>query len=417
MKTFCHINVGPVVAWWSNRAILAGVAIALSAGSLPGQEPAPGRVTRSAEFQSCKTNLNRLFDAIQEYRKSHGTWPDLLTDLHPEYISDLNQFSCPENLRRGGSGLGARGIRSAPWVGPLPKDYGYEFTTNSYPLWAGVASTEREYKLRQMKVVGSNVPIVRCISHGPEPNLFLSVGGNIFEQYGMDWEFLFTNDQVQIEQLLPPAAFSDLAPLPGRFTDGIIPRDPTVSPNLIDLSRHYTSDLRTPWLWRNDGLSLSNILRGSIQLRGVPVRFDVRGVIQLTSRNMKSPFPGRAPEIVVARKGRFLHFLEGAVLGRKRSADAHGNAIGRYEVRYADGRSLDIPIHYGQDVLAWDDAGDGANARGAKVAWQGTNGTNEIRLYHQRWQNRWPNTEIATLDFVSNMAEAAPFLIAVTLEP
>src|SRR6185503_10293003 len=110
------------------------------------------------------------------------------------------------------------------------------------------------------------------------------------------------------------------------FTNGIILRDPTTDPSLIDLSRHYTSDLSTPWLWRNEGISLSNILRGNIQLPGIPVRFDVRGVVQLTSKNMKPPFPARAPEIAVGQKGRFLHFLEGAV--RKRPTNSRGSAIG-----------------------------------------------------------------------------------------
>ena len=77
-----------------------------------------------------------------------------------------------------------------------------------------------------MKLVGSNVPIVRCLNHGPDLNLFLSLGGKIFEQSGTDWETLFTNDQVRIEQFLPPAIFGDFAPLPGRFTEGITPRDP-----------------------------------------------------------------------------------------------------------------------------------------------------------------------------------------------
>jgi len=179
--------------------------------------------------------------------------------------------------------------------------------------------------------------------------------------------------------------------------------------------------LRIRWLLKNGGSTLSAVPRGDVQLTGVPVRFDIRGIIQLTSRNMKSPFPARAPNVLVGRKGRFLHFLEGAVQGepfsRKPSEDARGTAIGRYEVRYQDGRSLQIPIRYGQDVLVYTDPRDDLNLPEAKVAWQSTNGTTSVSLYHQRWPNPRPDTTIASLDFVSNMAKAAPFLIAISLEP
>ena len=424
MKTLRQFGRASALGGWPHRLKLAAFAAILSAGSLLGQQPDAEKPVRSPEFESCKTNLNRIFDAIQEYRKDHHTWPKLLSDLHPDYISDLNRFLCPENLRHGVRSLGGRGLRPIPFEDPLPTDYGYEFKTNSYPLWAGIATTDREFKLRQMKVIGSNVPIVRCMElHGPHPNLFLSVGGNIFEQSGRDWESLFTTGPVRMEQLLPPALFLDLAPTPGRFTHGIRLRDPASDLNLIDLNRHYTSDLGSPWLWRNNAIDLSDIPRGSIQLAAVPVRFDVRGVIQLTSSNMLSPFPSRAGEIAVGRKGRYLHFLEGAVqgepymFGRKRTPDAPDTEIGRYEVRYVDGPPLQIPIRLGRDVLIWDDGGDDLTAQEAKVAWQGTNQTIRIRLYHQRWQNPRPDTEISSLDFISSRRRAAPFLVAVTLEP
>jgi hypothetical protein len=420
MKTLRYVRRASAVAGWSNCFVVA-FAAAICAGSLLGQQEDPREPVRSPEFESCKTNLNRIFDALQEYRKVHHTWPVLLSDLHPDYISDLKRFSCPENLRHGPSS-GRGHLRPDAFEDPIPTDYSYEFKTNAYPLWAGVVSTEREFKLRQMKVIGSNVPIVRCMDlHGPNPNLFLSVGGNIFEQSGSDWERVFTNNQLRLEQLLPAAVFRDFAPEPGRFTNGILPRDPARDLNLIDLSRHYTSDLSRPWLFRNNAIDLSAIPRGSVQLAAIPVRLDVRGVIQLTSKNMVSPFPSRVAGIAVGQKGHFLHFLQGAVqgepFGKKRSPDAPDTEIGRYEVRYVDGPPLQIPIRYGRDVLAWDDAGSDLRAHEANVGWQGTNRMTRIRLYHQRWENPRPDTEIASFDFISNMGRAAPFLIAVTLEP
>jgi len=419
VKALDYFNGAFAVARWPGRFLLSGFASALFAGSLLGQQPEAGKPLRSPEFESCKTNLNRIFDAIQEYQRDRGAWPELISDLHPEYIADLNRFLCPENLRRGEHPQEVNSLRRTAFQDPVPTDYTYEFNRKPYPLWAGFASTERDYKLRQMDIVGSNVPIVRCMHH--DPKLFLSVGGRIFEQSGSDWESLFANEQARMEQWRPQVVFRDFAPTPGRLTNGITQRDPATEPNLIDLRRHYTSGLGTPWLYRGGGISLSNMPQGRVQLTTIPVPFDVRGVIQLGSSNMLSPFPERATEIAVGQKSHFLHFLQGAVqgepFGRRKSADARGTAIGHYEVHYTDGRSLSIPIRYGQDVLACQEAREAFATYEAKVAWQGTNKTIRIRLYHQQWQNPRPNTQIASLDFISNMKEAAPFLIAVTLEP
>jgi hypothetical protein len=403
------------------RLLLVAMAVTISGGSLSGQQPDSRKPVRPPGIESCRTNLNRIFEAIQEYRAVYHTWPELISDLHPDYISDLNRLLCPEKMPSDERSPEMRVVRRSPFEDPIPTDYSYEFKIKSYPLWAGVASTDREFKLRQMKVIGSNVPIVRCMNHGTNSNLFLSVGGNIFEQSGLDWERLFTNDVIRYEHLLPPSLFWDFAPTPGRFTNGIVLRDPATHPNLIDLSRHYTSDVSAPWLIGNGGIGLSDLTRGNIQLTTIPVRFDVRGVIQLASTNMLSPFPSRVVEIPVGRKGQVLHFLEGAVRGepftKRRTPNAAGTEIGRYDVRYIDGQTEQIPIRYSHDVVVLDDRGTGVTAHEAKVAWQGTNETTRIRLYHQRWQNPRPSAEIASLDFISSMAGTAPFLIAVTLEP
>src|SRR5438552_2188592 len=68
MKTIRYFGHARAIAG-SNPMVLAAFVTLLSAGSLLGQQPDSGKGARSPEFESCKTNLNRIFDAIQEYRK------------------------------------------------------------------------------------------------------------------------------------------------------------------------------------------------------------------------------------------------------------------------------------------------------------------------------------------------------------
>ena len=56
------------------------------------------------------------------------------------------------------------------------------------------------------------------------------------------------------------------------------------------------------------------------------------------------------------------------------------------------------------------------------VAWSGQNSLSKqrgrtIQLFKSTWKNPRPDVEIISLDFVSEMQDAAPFLVAVTGEP
>ena len=52
------------------------------------------------------------------------------------------------------------------------------------------------------------------------------------------------------------------------------------------------------------------------------------------------------------------------------------------------------------------------------IAWSGFNSAKVVvRLFKTTWVNPLPETEIVSLDYVSTMAPAAPFLLAVTAEP
>jgi len=58
---------------------------------------------------------------------------------------------------------------------------------------------------------------------------------------------------------------------------------------------------------------------------------------------------------------------------------------------------------------------------GAAVAWEGNNVASRalgmaVRIYQMPWVNSLPEVEIESIDFLSNMEKAAPFLIAITAE-
>lgn len=57
------------------------------------------------------------------------------------------------------------------------------------------------------------------------------------------------------------------------------------------------------------------------------------------------------------------------------------------------------------------------------IAWVGQNtysrncGNRKIRLFKSTWENPRPLVRVTSIDFVSTMKQAAPFLIAITAEP
>lgn len=365
---------------------------------------------------ACRLQLNRIHETLQDYQATHGDLPAELSDLHPEFVAEPRLFTCPEVMQTGDFRSWRSGLRSDVFEDVLPRSYSYEFCLKEYPLWAGLASTEREYKMRQMRVIGSNVPVVRCLFH----HLNLSLAGEIYPSRGRDgsWEERFTN-QVALEKLLPIALFADFAPVPGRPHPAIPPRPPGTDPRQLDLGPYYVTALQIPWLWRNPrGADLAGLPLGDVQLDRVPVRFDIRGLIQLHTRSMIAPFPTRIDGILVGRTCRRLHLLEGAV--DRTGREVAGKEIGHYSIRYADGSSARIPIRYGQDVVsAWGDASGPAPER---VAWErqtrpGKSSPPRARVFHRAWDNPKPGTLITAIEFVSAGAMAAPFLVAITLEP
>ncbi|MGD0261857.1 MAG: hypothetical protein ABSD29_18975 [Verrucomicrobiota bacterium] len=145
--------------------------------------------TDKDESAACKKNLEKINAAIEAYRKDHHDVPNWLSDLVPKYLPDTNLLVCPVTTRTG---------QQSPFGVLDPKIYSsylYEFTPTPIPevvkgAWPGPQMTMREWKRQQMKLVGPEVPLVRCLLH--EPALNLSLGGKVYES-PVFWELNFTN--------------------------------------------------------------------------------------------------------------------------------------------------------------------------------------------------------------------------------
>ena len=91
-----------------------------------------------------------------------------------------------------------------------------------------------------------------------------------------------------------------------------------------------------------------------------------------------------------------------------------------YRIHYADGQQKEIPIIYGEHLRMIDLAEDSmeALARNTKVVLVGeTRDKMRIRHFQTTWENERPDVMIESLDFISRRAGAAPFLVALTVEP
>jgi hypothetical protein len=365
------------------------------------------------EKKACERNLTIIYDAIQAYRMDHKDVPNWLSDLVPQYISDPNLLVCPVCKRTGETESGALADPK------ISCSYLYEFcpvTLTTNEVASDLPKTRREWKRKQMSLVGSMVPIVRCRHHGMVLNL--AFDGRIYESTA-SWEDSLTN-QIDISELTPSKVFaSELAArTPQRPKIEFPPRDPEATPSEINLNAYYNASLNESLHGTQKKNDLASLPSGLQELEGV--EYDVRGIIQLASKRLTTKrFPAKVNGIKIQQKCKQLHFLQATAYGTK---DNDGDQIGSYVVHYATNQmQLEIPVIYGRDVCNWNGTIDEQFTNGATVAWTGTNEVSAaqhrvIRLFTSTWTNIAPEVPIKSIDFVSAMRMEAPFLIAITAE-
>jgi beta-galactosidase len=204
----------------------------------------------------------------------------------------------------------------------------------------------------------------------------------------------------------------------------VIPaRDAHASTRLIDLSDYYTAALDDDWLV-SAGANLKRLPKGIQEFEGV--KFDIRGIVQLGGASLyqesdypveeqKIKYPVKVPGIKINQKASVIHFLHASAWPEENDKE-----VGQYVVHYKDGTSETIPLKY-LDVLRdwWFAPGDEMPVNASR-AWTGLNDITEkrglqIALYDYKWKNPFRDKTIASIDYISTLTNAAPFLIAISL--
>lgn len=151
------------------------------------------------------------------------------------------------------------------------------------------------------------------------------------------------------------------------------------------------------------------------------------GVIQLSSSIEEyRGFEDSVENITVNRRCDKLHFLHASQGGGYQTPghdkhEADGVLVGRYVVHYEDGSQEEIPLRYGEELRGWWTWDGGKPTTNCQLAWTGDNPhasqyDQRVRLYHMIWENPHPEKPVASLDFSSAGAKAAPFCVAISTE-
>jgi tetratricopeptide (TPR) repeat protein len=191
-----------------------------------------------------------------------------------------------------------------------------------------------------------------------------------------------------------------------------LPRSPDATPTLIDLTAYYNAGLNEAWHFGQGakGTDLAALPTGVQTLAGV--RFDVRGIIQLSSKRSQPWFPEKVEGIRIGQKCRTLNFLQATGWMAK-----DGARIGSFVIHYADGQNQELPIVYGEDTREWHGRSDAVQTiTQGKLAWSWPGDDLKRRLFISSRQNPLPDLEITTVDYISAMTDCFPFLIALTVE-
>ena len=368
--------------------------------------------TNSADQAACQRQLNMIHGAIEEYLRRNQKLPQWLSDLVPDFINDPKMLICPFVINTGNlKKWREEYVNYRVFDDPAQCSYAYEFCT--VPIQRIPDFTCRDYKQRQMAVIGFGVPIVRCFAHRPILNL--GFDGSIYPSPG-EWEDNFVTSRKH------EAVFHNVWLL--TFSKGslnkvvlelIEPRPQQADARLLELSSHYNASLLHLGQMGDGGKFLTTYPEGLQKIAGI--EFDVRGLVHLTSKNFPIPFPEKVENIVVNRQCDSIHFLHGAQI-----AAALDSRIASYVVHYDDGLTNEIPVVYGKDVRTrWFDRDHKAEFQNPATAWTsppdqvGTT-RQSLRLYVTTWKNPRREARIRSIDFISHMTPAAPFLVAITVE-
>ncbi|HRI11607.1 MAG TPA: WD40 repeat domain-containing serine/threonine protein kinase [Verrucomicrobiota bacterium] len=229
------------------------------------------------------------------------------------------------------------------------------------------------------------------------------------------------------EERMPPTdseqsvyqALVDLSPPAAAGTFRPRPADATAVH--VDLTPFYTAPLHPNWddeVYRGE---LPEIPSGLFSANGV--RFDVRGIIQLSGGRMKGVnpnLPQAVTNIPVAQLVRRVHFLSHANIAPR--SVLRPLEIARVRLNYSDGTSTEFPVRLGEEVEDWWSRPRGPLVpKRASIVWRGISSSSETasswqQICHFAFDNPHPEIELASIDLVSAMETPSLYVLAITIE-
>ena len=200
-------------------------------------------------------------------------------------------------------------------------------------------------------------------------------------------------------------------------------RDVKTDKKLIDLTKYYTAALDDDWLV-SAGANLKRLPKGIQKFDNET--FDIRGIIQLGGLSLykesdysleeqKIKYPEKVKGIEINQKALRIYFLQASAWGEE-----DGKEIGQYIVNYEDNSTDTISLKYLDNIRDWWFAEGDKMPKNANQAWIGLNDLTEklgmqISLFNFKWENPYNEKTIKSIDFISTLTNAAPYLVAITL--
>ncbi|GGO29019.1 glycoside hydrolase family 20 zincin-like fold domain-containing protein [Deinococcus humi] len=199
------------------------------------------------------------------------------------------------------------------------------------------------------------------------------------------------------------ALFRDLyAPLAYRGTAGA-----TVSLKAL-ATRTLTDNDERGWIGKGPDIDLRNLKTGVQQIG--TYKFDISSAVMLKgARGAVNDLPTQAT-VELERKADAIAFLHTTgwpgALARE--------VIGRYEIEYADGSKLALPLEYGRHIRAWTDLLPTSMI--PAPGWVGRTADGlDINVPVLEWKNPKPSSVIKRITLISEGKNANPTLIGLTL--
>ncbi len=159
--------------------------------------------------------------------------------------------------------------------------------------------------------------------------------------------------------------------------------------------------------WTDQGINdLSFLKPGRITSAAIPFQLTGKAVI-LRGKQQLTTFPVQSEKLDLRGvKIERLDFLHAVAWGLPKGTEAFS-----YELTYADGKTVQIPVRSMVEVADW--AGS-ARVPEARIAISGRNGVGDASLYHMMWNNPRPGSDLQSLRILANDGGSVPIVVAIT---